>query len=286
MLKKRQIRGEINNLNKSLDSKQLDILFTEVQECAKLAVRMQKDIAVSYKTDGSVLTKTDLEISKRIINTIRELFPTCNVISEEEKTPYDVDAPYTFVLDPIDGTDVYSNGFPSFAVSLGILDNQRIPVGCMIIAPRFGKAKESLEIRLDPGCDLIIDGEIVNSVEENKDEVRQITISSKSQKFVDFTNYHGKVRTFGSSIIHILCPVVFPFIQACINQKAFIWDICSSHAVLNHVGMKIVYSDGSPLLYTDKMIIDRDVCDKTIYCGTDSGIKKLMKDLPMKVGKD
>lgn len=265
-----------------LDEKKLNILYSEVSDCAKYAVEMQSSITRSYKTDGSVLTKTDLEISKRIIGKVKTLFPSCNVISEEEKTPFNLNAPYTFVLDPIDGTDVYSNGFPSFAIALGILDSKRTPVGCMIIAPRFGKAKEKLEIRLDPFGSLLIDNEIIDTINEDKDIVKQITISSKSQKKVNFDNYKGKVRTFGSTIIHILCPVIFPFIQGCINQRAYIWDICASHAVLNHLGMKIVYKDGTPLTYTDKMIIDRDVCDMTLYCGTNTGIENMLKSLPIK----
>jgi myo-inositol-1(or 4)-monophosphatase len=268
--------------NIKLDKDKLDILYAEVLSCAKYAVEMQSCITRSYKADGSVLTKTDLEISSRIITKVKYLFPSCNIISEEEQTPYDCTAPYTFVLDPIDGTDVYSNGFPSFALALGILDNKRIPVGCMIVAPRFGRAKESLEIRLDPCGKLLIDNEIIKELDADKDVVKQITISSKSQKKINFDNYKGKVRTFGSTIIHIVCPVVFPFIQGCINQRAFIWDICASHAVLNHLGMSIVYKDGTPLTYTDKIIIDRDVCDMTLYCGTEKGIKDMMRALPEK----
>lgn len=273
---------EKNKSNIKLDKGKLDILYTEILSCAKYAVKMQSCITRTYKTDGSVLTKTDLEISSRISGKIKDLFPSCNVISEEEKTSYDCTAPYTFVLDPIDGTDVYSNGLPTFAIALGILDSNRAPVGCMIVAPRFGMAKESLEIRLDPYGELLIDSVIVKELDNDKNIVKQITISSKSQKKINFDNYKGKVRTFGSTIIHILCPVVFPFIQGCINQRAFIWDICASHAALNHLGMRIVYKDGTPLTYTDKMIIDRDVCDMTLYCGTDKAIKEMMRVLPEK----
>lgn len=271
----------ISNL---LDSCKLDELMEEVIECSHIAVKYQSKIVRSFKKDGSILTKTDLEISTRIINKIKELFPSVNVISEEEITPFDSKAPYTFVLDPIDGTDVYSNGFPSFAVALGILDSNRIPVGAMIVAPRFGRAKESLTIRLDPGKKLLIDNEIVEKIKEDKDIIKQITISSKTQKVINFDNYNGKVRTFGSTIIHIICPVVFPFIQGCINQRAYIWDICASHAILRNLGLKVVYSDNTQLVYTDKMIIDREVSERTIYCGTDKGIKYMMEHLPLKDG--
>ncbi|MBK5200411.1 MAG: inositol monophosphatase [Spirochaetaceae bacterium] len=267
-----------------LESNKLDKLMDEVIACSHIAVKYQSKIVRSFKSDGTILTKTDLEISTRIINIIKELFPTSNVISEEEITPFDSNAPYTFVLDPIDGTDVYSNGFPSFAVALGILDSNRDPVGAMIVAPRFGRAKEALTIRLDPGKKLLIDNEIVEKLEEDKDIIKQITISSKTQKVINFDNYNGKIRTFGSTIIHIICPVVFPFIQGCINQRAFIWDICASHAILRHLGFKVMYSDNTPLVYTDKMLIYRGVSERTIYCGTEKGIKDMMKHLPLKEG--
>lgn len=268
--------------NASLDSGKLDTLYKQVLSCADFSVKMQENITRDYKSDGTVLTATDLEISKRIISTVKTLFPECNIISEEEITPYNINSPYTFVLDPIDGTDVYSNGFPTFAIALGIIDNKRNPVGCMIVAPRFGKSKQSLEIRLDPFGDLFIDGQIVDKLDEDKNIIRQITISSKSQKRINFDNYIGKIRTFGSTIIHIICPVVFPFIQGCINQRAYIWDICASHAVLNHLGMQIVYEDGSPLIYDDDMVVNRKVCKMSLYCGTEKGIKTMMKNLPFK----
>jgi myo-inositol-1(or 4)-monophosphatase len=275
---------EIKSQNELLETNKLDILMNEVINCSLLAVEYQSKIVRSFKSDGTILTKADLEISNRIITKIRELFPFVNVISEEEITSFNPEAPFTFVLDPIDGTDVYSNGFPAFAVALGILDNDRIPVGAMIVAPRFGKAKEALTIRLDPGKPLVIDGEIIDSIEENKDIVKQITMSSKTQKVINFDNYRGKIRTFGSTIIHILCPVVFPFIQGCINQRAYIWDICASHAVLRALGLEIIYSDNTPLIYTDKMVIQRGVSDRTIYCGTKKGISDMMEHLPLKDG--
>lgn len=269
-------------LNNILPSNKLDLLMDEVIECSHIAVKYQSDIVRSFKSDGSILTNADLEISHRIVSKIYELFPNANVISEEEITPFDFNAEYTFVLDPIDGTDAYSNGFPSFAIALGILDKKRNPVGAMIVAPRFGKARESLTIRLDPGKKLIIDDEIVDRIVEEKDIVNQITISSKTQKEINFNHYKGKIRTFGSTIIQIVCPAVFPFIQGCINQRAYIWDICASHAILKHLGFKIVYSDNTPLIYTDEMIINREVCEKTIYCGTEKGISFMMKFIPLK----
>lgn len=119
-----------------LDTKRLDKLANAVEEAGLYAKKQQSKIHRSYKSDGSVITNTDLAISERILSVVSSLFPEANIISEETLTPFDREAPYTFVLDPIDGTDVYSQGMPSWAVALGILDKKRKPVGAYISAPR------------------------------------------------------------------------------------------------------------------------------------------------------
>ena len=189
---------------------------------------------------------------------------------------------YTFVLDPIDGTDVYSQGLPSYAVALGILDRDRRPVGAIIAAPRFGIGREDLFISLCPGGALHVDGEVFTS-SPDKDRVSQVTMGSTDQARVDFSRFTGKVRTFGSSIIHLVAPVVFSSMQGCVNQPCFVWDIAASHAVLLSQGMDIRYCDGSTFEYTDDFLYEKRKYRMDIYAGTPNGIKEMMTTLPVRV---
>ena len=120
-------------------------------------------------------------------------------------------------------------------------------------------------------------------IEGNKDVVKQVTMGSGGQVKMDFTNFAGKVRTFGSSIIHLLSPVVFSSIQGCVNQPCFVWDIVSAHAVLKKVGMDIEYVDGEPFIYTDEFLYQKKKFKKDIYAGTKEGIKCMRKILPVRV---
>ncbi|MGD1822375.1 MAG: inositol monophosphatase family protein [Pleomorphochaeta sp.] len=270
-------------MSKILLSKiKLDELYRETITLAAYAKNMQKDIIRYYKEDGSVLTKTDTEISKRIIEKVNTLFPECNIISEENITPFNREAPFTFILDPIDGTDIYSQGLPSFAISIGILNKEREAVGAIIIAPRFGIGKEELRVRLDPYKDLYIDDMPYNNIQLS-DFPKQITISSKLQKQINFDNYKGKFRTFGSSILQILAPAIFSNISGCINQRAFAWDIASSHAVLNKLNIKMVYPNKEEIIYDDDLLINRKLTKDIIYCGSEKGIDILIETLPQKV---
>lgn len=266
----------------SLDTAKLDILEKEVRSCGALARKIQHDIHRDYKADGSVITETDLEVSRRILDLVGRLFPDANIISEEVLTPWKNDAPCTFVLDPIDGTDVYSQGLPSWAVALGILDSDRIPVGAMIDAPRWGIGCEELFVRLDPDAEHVLVNGRPLVLQGKKDNPTQITMGSGGQRDMDFSNFHGKVRTFGSSIIHLLSPAIYPHFEACVNQPCFVWDVLAAHAVLLHEGMLMEYVDGSPFIYDDDFVLNRRPFKMPIYAGTRACIDELRKILPIR----
>ena len=263
----------------SLDQAKLDILFDAVISLSRYARLRQKNIKRTFKSDGSVLTETDVYISSELSKLIKSLFTDVNVISEEEESPFNKDADYTFILDPIDGTDVYSQGFPSYATALGILDRERNPIGAMIAAPRFGIAEEELNLRLFPGERCYINGEELKA-KESRSEIKQIMMTSHDISKYDFSSFNGKIRTVGSSIIHILSPVLYSEIDAAITQSCYAWDIAASHAVLKHYGMDIYYNDGKVLTYTDEMLIERKKCRSTTYASTKEKAESLMKIIP------
>jgi len=266
-------------MEKQLEREKLDILAKAVEDAGLYAKGQQQEIHRSYKADGTVITETDLAISRKILSVVSSLFPEANIISEETLTAYDPDAPYTFVLDPIDGTDVYSQGLPSWAVALGVLDKDRKPVGAYISAPRWGIGCDSLFVRLDPGSELLINGEPW-TLAGDKDRPRQITMGSSGQRLMDFSNFHGKIRIFGSSILHMLAPVIYSHIQGCVNQSCYVWDITASHAVLLACGMDIQYIDGSTFVYDDRFVLERKPFSPSFYAGTEACRIELANILP------
>lgn len=258
----------------TLDKEKLDILEREIKKCGLYAKEMQKSVQRMKKSDGSILTEVDLNISHKILSLVAELFPKCAIVSEEEMTEHKKDAPFTFILDPIDGTDVFSLGLPSFAIALGILDKDKKPVGAMINAPRFGIAKDSLFVRLDPYGDLYVDGEKFE-YQKQALEKAQITMGSKSQKIFDLSAFDGKIRTFGSSILHLLLPALIPEIKLAVVEPCFVWDIASANAVLNHVGKHIEYVNGDSFEYTDRFIWEKIPFKMPIFAGDDEDIMAL-----------
>ncbi len=272
------------NLNKA----GLDLLEKKIQELGKWAVEKQKDLHIRYKEDKSPVTEVDLTVSSEIINTIRELFPGCGIITEEEETGSLPEAPFTFVLDPIDGTDVYSQGLPSFCIALGILDTSFSPIGAICYAPRFGRGTdEGLLLRLNPGERPTINGEELTLDRNSKENgpVWQLTVSSSLVKIVDFSSYGGKIRIFGSQILQILSPALFCNITASINEPCYIWDYAGAHAIIKSLGMDLYTPRLEPLSYSQDFL-SRRRCPTITYGGYRKTIEKLVTICPPLNGND
>ena len=264
-----------------LDKEKLDRIQEEIYSSGKWAVEKQGDLHISLKEDKSVVTEVDITISHRILALIKSLFPDAAIISEEEITEEKDNPPYTFVLDPIDGTDVYSQGFPSFCIALGILDSNKEPVGAMIYAPRFGVGtEEGAFLRLDPEGELLLNGRKF-TMKGDKKTVRQLAVSSTCIWKFDFTKYRGKARSLGCSILHILLPVLFPSIAASINEPSFIWDYAAAHAVIRSQGMDLFAPGGSRYVYSSSFL-NRERSETPVYGGEKETVEELVKLCPQR----
>jgi len=79
----------------------------------------RSDFAVTYKDDGSSLTKADLAIEEVWRDAIRKAFPSHGILGEEYGTDTGQSA-YTWVIDPIDGTRQFGAGLLDFSSLIGL----------------------------------------------------------------------------------------------------------------------------------------------------------------------
>jgi myo-inositol-1(or 4)-monophosphatase len=87
--------------------------------------------------NNQVLTKTDLEIGKTIIEKIKDKFPEHNIIDEEAGV-IDKKSNFTWVIDPIDGTSNFANGAPLYGIMLGLLKDEE-PIAGGLALPSFSE---------------------------------------------------------------------------------------------------------------------------------------------------
>jgi len=92
----------------------------------------ESDIVRDYKHDFT--TKTDLEAELAILKILKKKTPTYNIVTEESATEQRFKSPYTWVIDPLDGTTNYSVGDPFFDVSIAVMKG-REPIIAVVYAP-------------------------------------------------------------------------------------------------------------------------------------------------------
>lgn len=102
-------------------------LFSKIKN-----ILQTKDISVEEKNGvGNFVTQVDKQIEEYIRFSLLELFPDSQVIGEEASEHHVQNKPNSnlkFIVDPLDGTTNFTNGWPH-TVSIGIIQNNELISG-------------------------------------------------------------------------------------------------------------------------------------------------------------
>lgn len=87
------------------------------------------DIEVTSKNTNDYVTNVDKAAEEAIIEIIRKSYPDHTIITEESGALEGKEQDVQWVVDPLDGTANFINGFPHFSVSIAIRVKGRTEVG-------------------------------------------------------------------------------------------------------------------------------------------------------------
>lgn len=112
----------------------LDFAIDIARQAGALLVEgLSRQRQLELKSPFEVVTEMDRASEQLIITAIRTKFPDHTILAEESGGTFDDDRP-TWLIDPLDGTNNYAHGFPSFAVSLALW-SERQPVLGVVYDP-------------------------------------------------------------------------------------------------------------------------------------------------------
>lgn len=91
----------------------------------------QKSFKVRTKRSSfDLLTVADIEAEAAVIGYIKRIFPGHNFIAEE-KSYVRTGSEYTWIIDPLDGTNNFACGIPIFCASVALARNGRVITGAV-----------------------------------------------------------------------------------------------------------------------------------------------------------
>jgi myo-inositol-1(or 4)-monophosphatase len=118
-------------------SPEINILEKVCNKASKIIIRDFGEIEklqVSKKGPGDFVTKTDQKVEEIIIEELERARPGYNFLAEEGGTSKEKKSEFTWIIDPIDGTNNFLHGIPHFSISIGLEKSGEIIAG-MIFDP-------------------------------------------------------------------------------------------------------------------------------------------------------
>jgi len=198
----------------------------------------------NWKHDGTRVTPVDIAISEGIVRELAALFSNDQFFSEElaiTDAPTDVTARFSWVLDPIDGTNNYAKGIAHCAISLALLE-KGMPVYGLV----YDMSRRVL-IQGGPGFGLF-DGDRPAQVKAAPLDQQSLIgfhspYDSKFARHAQVIVENFKFRGLGSSTLH-LAYVAVGILDGTVDHNVKIWDIAAAVPLCLAGGGEVQFLNG------------------------------------------
>lgn len=216
---------------------------------------LNRPSVIKNKGELDLVTETDLASEKAILEVIRSHFPNHAILGEEGGVTGDPGSLHLWAVDPLDGTTNFAHRYPSFAVSVGVMEKDRPVAGCVV---EFAGGQGSWVTRTYcayKGGGATLNGQSINASKIDKVNKSLLVTgfgydhgpqwSTNHELFKQLTDVSQGVRRLGSAsidLVHIAAGVVEAYWEFDLKP----WDVCAGAIILQEAGGKLTTMDGSP----------------------------------------
>ncbi len=192
------------------------------------------------------VTYVDKTSEKMLINGLQKLLPESAFLAEEN-TVKQVDADYTWVIDPLDGTTNYIHGLDPYAISIALMNKNKIILGVVyeISNDECFYAWQNSKAYLN-GSEIsvskrkTIEDSLISTGFPYYDFVRIKSFLNSLEYF--FQKSHG-VRRLGSAatdLAYVACGRFEAFYEYSLHP----WDVAAGALILERAGGKVTDFNG------------------------------------------
>ena len=207
-----------------------------IRQAGAMAMEMRPHLEVQRKDDGTVVTQADVAVENLLRKRLLELLPESDFLGEEIKAEINGIEGYTWVVDPIDGTDAFRHGLAYFGVSVGLAHD-----GEIVLAAFYNPMLNELYVARK--------GEGAYCNGRRMQILHGIALNEESFALgpSDFhIHYHFslpiKVRSLGSIAQHFA--LVADGRACCALCRPHLWDIAAGLLLVEEAGGIVRFLDG------------------------------------------
>lgn len=232
---------------------------------------MQRHVARGFrarlKADASFVTDVDLAVERALRRAIARTFPRHGILGEEFPATRR-DAPFQWILDPIDGTTSLTHGIPFYGTIIA-LHHEGTPLVGVIDLPALGR-RYSAGLGLGAWCDgrrlrvrdvpaRAIAKEVVSA--GDRDRFVQCRAGAAFDRLM---REHPTVRGYVDCIAH--CFAAEGLVGAVVDYGVKHWDIAATQLLIEEAGGRYV------LGYQSR---DQDPAVYGIICGKPAMVRRM-----------
>jgi myo-inositol-1(or 4)-monophosphatase len=185
----------------------------------------------STKFDGSFVTEADLEVDRFIQQALASANPGHGLLSEESSLVYRGDE-FTWVVDPLDGTNNFANGLPLWGCSIALL-HQGNPLLAVLDFPPIGQRYSAVR-----GHGARWNGQPLHVHAPAEMHGNDLCIlDSRSFRLLDYA-VRPKARLLGCAAYDLVA-VSSGVAVACCELLPKVWDLAGAWLVLSESGATV-----------------------------------------------
>ena len=235
----------------------LEVAILVAREAGKVLIsHFRSDKKIKHKGKGNLVTEVDILSEKLILELLKDEYPDYSIISEESNSSVAASG-YTWIVDPLDGTNNYVFGIPFFCVNIALVKDKDILLGIT-----YDPVRDEL-FRAEKGQGVYLNDSAIQVSRESSLHASLVGLDlgysyEQSRELLDITNkLWGQVhclRIMGSASLG-LAYVACGRITLYLHRYLYPWDIASGLLLIREAGGKVTDWQGRPASFQSKQII-------------------------------
>ncbi len=232
-------------------SKEMQVAKEIAQKAGKIMLfYFEQDDVVQRKSDGSPVTKADIEINKMVIEELQKNFND-GIVGEEESTA-EYGMGRRWICDPIDGTRAFTWGVPTAMFSLGLVIDGKSVVGVafdpfldrLYTAVKGGGAFCNEKIISVSSASITEQSIAVSSSTE-----KVLTIPSQARLITKLLEKKARLASFSGSVYRA-CLIARGKLAGYVEKDINTHDLAAVDVIVSEAGGMLTDFQGKPLDYS------------------------------------
>ncbi|CAJ1975534.1 unnamed protein product [Sphenostylis stenocarpa] len=246
-------------------SQLIEVVKTAAQTGAQVVMEaVSKPRNITYKGSTDLVTETDKMSEAAILEVVKKNFEDHLILGEEGGIIGDATSDYLWCIDPLDGTTNFAHGYPSFAVSVGVLYRGN-PAAAAVV--EFVGGPMCWNTRLfsaTAGGGAFCNGQRIQVSATNQVEQSLLVTgfgydhddawATNIDLFKEFTDVSRGVRRLGAAAVD-MCHVALGIVEAYWEYRLKPWDMAAGVLMVEEAGGAVSRMDGGKFCVFDRSVL-------------------------------